>query len=132
MPAEEVARHQLIYTWQRQAQRLRAEGQCVAHIDSFLRRLAQVPGEDVSEISLRWCHRHAEHRPVLVLFTVALMWLAVTLLGPRLGLNPAVALAGLLGLAGVGAFLSSWKSERAFSQELFARAHFSLHCPAFV
>lgn len=125
MPAEEVGRHQLVYIWQRQAHSLRAQGQCAAHIESFLERLAQVPGEDVSEISLRWCHRHAERRPMMVLLTLVLALVALTCPG----LGPILAV--LVACCGLRCFLMSWKSERAFAQELFARATYSLHCPRF-
>jgi hypothetical protein len=125
MPAEEVGRHQLVYIWQRQAHSLRAQGQCAAHIESFLERLAQVPGEDVSEISLRWCRLHAERRPMLVLLTLVLALLALgcPMVGPILAV--------LVGSLGLRSFLLSWKVERAFAQELFARATYSLHCPHF-
>jgi hypothetical protein len=129
MTADRLGRFELIATWTSKIQELTGQGECAGHLQRFLEQVQALPGDEVGEIGNQWRRRQRSQRPYWVL-TILLGMLASGWLVKVLGAVWAGVTVLTLCIWGCLRLIRSWSEEEAFDRELYMRAHYALHCPA--
>jgi hypothetical protein len=122
MTPDRLGRYELIATWQIKLQELSRQGECTSHLEQFLRRINEIPGDEVGEIGNQWRRRQKSQRPGWIVALLVVAWALCTLGNPWLGAVPVSLLLSLLAVSGAYALYRHWNEEEAFDRELYMRA----------
>jgi len=129
MNTERVGRFELIFVWQRKLQELQSQGECTRHLEEFLERVQQLPGDTVSDMAYFWCQSQANRRPIASLLLILMVGLTAMVAFASLHMVTALMLVGVVSGLAVHHLQILWQSEQKFHSELQMRAAYALNNP---
>lgn len=129
MTPDRLGRFELIATWHKKLQELSRQGECTLHLERFLDRVNELPGDEVGEIGNQWRRRQKSQRPCWILGLLLMVWVLCALATPWLGMIPTSLLVSLVAVSGAHLLQRHWNLEEAFDRELYMRASYVTNAP---